>query len=289
MCGIISKVIFRIQTKERFGRNMGLRFCSFASGSTGNSYLVRTDNTAILVDCGIAGKRIIAGLDSAGLGPEDLSAIFITHEHSDHVLSIRMMSKKAANADMYATRGTIRGIGDKVQDGRMSAILAGDSLKVGDIDVESFHVSHDAADPVGYTFRADGRALTILTDTGVVTDDIYDHVKNTNAIVLEANHEVNILRAGPYPFELQQRILSDRGHLSNDAAGELLCRMLDDGDFDEEDPLFVLLAHISRNNNTPDQAYITVQNVLFEDDHYVDKDVVMDVARYDKASPLYEV
>ena len=102
---------------------MGLRFCSFASGSTGNSYLVRTDNTAILVDCGIAGKRILGGLDSVGLGIDDVNAILITHEHSDHIQSIRMMAKKAVNADVLATPGTIEGIGDKVPSGRMARQL----------------------------------------------------------------------------------------------------------------------------------------------------------------------
>ena len=273
---------------------MGLRFCSFASGSTGNSYLVRTDNTAILVDCGIAGKRILGGLDSVGLGIDDVNAILITHEHADHIQSIRMMAKKAVNADVLATPGTIEGIGDKVPSGRINKISAGDSFHVGDIMVDCFRVSHDALDPVGYTFEAEGRRLSILTDTGIVTDTIYDHIKKANALILEANHEVNILRAGPYPFELQQRILSDRGHLSNVAAGELLCRMLDErcaaAESDlEDDPVSVLLAHVSRNNNTPQQAYLTVQNMLIEDDHYVDKEVKLDVASHEVMSQMIEV
>ena len=269
---------------------MGLRFCSFASGSTGNSYLVKTDNTAILVDCGIAGKRILGGLDSVGLGIDDVNAILITHEHSDHIHSIRMMAKKAVNADVPATPGTIEGIGDKVPAGRMNKINAGDCVHIGDIMVECFRVSHDALDPVGYTFEADNRRLSILTDTGIVTKTIYEHIKESNALVLEANHEVNILRAGPYPFELQQRILSDKGHLSNVAAGEVLCRILDDRSASlEDDPISVLLAHVSRNNNTPQQAYLTVQNMLIEDDHYVDKEVKLDVASHEKMSPMLEV
>lgn len=273
---------------------MGLRFCSFASGSTGNCYLVRTDNTVILVDSGIPGKRILGSLDCQGLGPDDVNAIVITHEHSDHILSIKMMARKAGNADMFATRGTIRGIGDKVPADRITAIQQNDTFRVGDIEVHSFPVSHDAAEPVGYTFTAEDRTLSILTDTGVITGDIYESIKASNALVLEANHEVNILRAGPYPYELQQRILGDRGHLSNDAAGELLCRMLDEraqeeGKDLEEDPMTVLLAHVSRNNNTPDQAYLTVQNVLFEDDHYVDKEIKMDVASHEAISPVIEV
>ena len=268
---------------------MGLRFCSFASGSTGNCYLIRTDNTALLVDCGIAGKRIMEGLDSFGLDARDLSAILITHEHSDHIMSIRMMARKAENADIYATHGTVLGIGDKVPDGRITTIKPGDSFDVGDIRVGSFDVSHDAAEPVGYTFTSDGRKLSILTDTGIVTDEIYDHVQSSNAMVLEANHEVNILRAGPYPYELQQRILSAHGHLSNEAAGDLICRMLDDRDDAEEDAPYILLAHLSRQNNTPDQAMLTVRNVLFEDDHYIGQDVKMSTASYCEIGPEIEV
>lgn len=268
---------------------MGLRFCSFASGSTGNCYLVRTDDTAVLVDCGISGKRIMEGLGSFGLDAHDLSAILITHEHHDHIMSIRMMAKKADNADIYATKGTIEGIGDKVPSGRITRIAPGDSFMIGDIEVQSFDVSHDANEPVGYTLSSEGRKLSILTDTGMVTESIYDHVRSSNAMVLEANHEVNILRAGPYPYELQQRILGKYGHLSNEAAGDLICRMLDDGDFTEEDSPYILLAHLSRQNNTPDQAMLTVRNVLFEDDHYVGQDVKMSAASFSEMGPEIEV
>lgn len=252
--------------------------------------MVRTDNTVLLVDSGIAGKRIIAGLDSDGLGPDDVNGILITHEHSDHVLSLRMMSRKAANADIFATKGTIRKISAVPQE-RFTPIQAGESFMVGDIEVRTFRLSHDASDPVGYSFIAGDRQLSILTDTGVVSGSIYKAVRNSNAIVLEANHEVNILRAGPYPYELQQRILSDFGHLSNVAAGELLCRMISDNkdrDF-EDDPMKVLLAHVSRHNNTPQQAYLTVQNILFENDHDVDKEVKLDVAGHDTMTPMMEV
>lgn len=267
---------------------MGLRFCSFASGSTGNCYLVRTGDTAVLVDCGISGKRILEGLGRFGLDAGDLSAILITHEHHDHIMSIRMMAKKASSADIYATKGTIAGIGDKAPEDRFTRIKPGDSFEIGDIEVESFKVSHDAAEPVGYTFTSDGRKLSILTDTGTVTESIYDHVKASNAMVLEANHEVNILRAGPYPYELQQRILSSYGHLSNEAAGDLVCRILDDPDGAEDTP-YILLAHLSRQNNTPDQAMLTVRNVLFEDDHYIGQDVRMSTASYCEIGPEIEV
>ena len=274
---------------------MGLRFCSFASGSTGNCYLVRTDDTALLVDCGISGKRIVEALGDCGLDPRDISGILITHEHSDHIQSIRVISKKADNADFYATRGTIKAIGDKIPEDRFTPIRRSDTFTIGDIDVRSFGVFHDAAEPVGYTFTAGGRTLSILTDTGIVTDGMYDSIKTSNALILEANHEVNILRAGPYPYELQQRILGDFGHLSNVTAAELICRMLDDrqetkkADTEEHDMPYVLLAHISRHNNTPYQAELTVQNVLFEHGYMLDRDVRISTASHSEAGPEIEV
>ena len=274
---------------------MGLRFCSFASGSTGNSYLVRTDNTAVLVDCGISGKRIVEGLAGLGLDPRDLSAILITHEHSDHVQSIRVISRKADGADIYATRGTIRAISDKVPEERCTPVRRHDTFTVGDIEIRSFGLFHDASEPVGYNFRSGGRSLSIVTDTGIVTDSIFDSIKSSDALILEANHEVNLLRVGPYPYELQQRILSDYGHLSNEAAGNVICRMLNDRDTDQnpagspDDIPYVLLAHISRNNNTPDQALLTVRNILFENDYYIGKDVNIDTASFSEPGPEIEV
>ena len=267
---------------------MGLRFCSFASGSTGNCYLVRTDDTVLLVDCGISGKRIVEALGSCGLDPRDISGILITHEHSDHIQSIRVMSKKADNAGFFATRGTIKAIGDKVPEDRFTPIRRSDTFTIGDIKVRSFGLFHDAAEPVGYSFTAYGRTLSIVTDTGIITDGIYDSIKASDALILEANHEVNILRAGPYPYELQQRILGDFGHLSNVTAAELICRILDDRKETEGTP-YVLLAHISRHNNTPYQAELTVQNILFEHGYMPERDVRIDTASYCEIGSEIEV
>lgn len=291
---------------------MGLRFCSFASGSTGNCYLVRSDDTALLVDCGISGKRIVEALGGRGLDPRDISGVLITHEHTDHTQSIRVVSKKADNAGFYATRGTIKALSDRVPLERFTPIRRTDAFTIGDIDVRSFGLFHDASEPVGYSFTAGGRTLSIVTDTGIVTDGIYDAIKDSDALVLEANHEVNILRAGPYPYELQQRILSDFGHLSNVTAGEVICRILDDrkdradrerGSADigsrsadddsmqteEHDIPYVLLAHISRHNNTPYQAELTVQNILFEHGYLPDRDIRMSTASYNEIGPDIEV
>ncbi len=130
--------------------------------------------------------------------------------------------------------------------------------------------------------------MTIVTDTGCISEEIFAQVKDADLLVLEANHEVNILRMGAYPYPLKRRILSDRGHLSNEAAGECLCRMLQCRESGKAAPQ-VLLAHLSRENNTPEQAYLTVRNVLFEQDYYIDKDLTVRIIERDLAGPLVEV
>jgi len=270
---------------------MGFRFCSFASGSTGNCYLVRTEETVLLIDTGISGKRIVQSLDSLGLAPSDISAILITHEHSDHVMSIKTMARKADSADIYATEGTFASIDDKIPTEREVVVESDCPFTVGDIRIVPFDLSHDAVEPVGYTFSAGGKKLSLMTDTGYVSEDMYDHIKGSDALILEANHEVNVLRAGPYPYVLKQRILSEKGHLSNETCGNVIARLLDDREETEDDREipYVMLAHVSRQNNTPDMAYMTVKDVLFDDGLLVDKDVRIGVAGHDQMTPEIEI
>ncbi|MCI7327372.1 MBL fold metallo-hydrolase [Hornefia butyriciproducens] len=266
---------------------MGLSFCSFASGSSGNCYLVESENTVILIDVGITGKRILAGLEENGLKAEDVDAILLTHEHIDHVRSIRMIGRKAGHAEVYASGGTFAGIEEKLLPrGRWSPV-PDEEFAIGDIAVRAFSLSHDAIEPTGYTLRSGGRQVTVVTDTGVITEEIFEQMKTADLLVLEANHEVNILRMGSYPYPLQQRILGDEGHLSNETAGRILCSLLDQ--MHGEKVPRVLLAHLSHENNTPQQAYLTVKNILFERDYFVDRDVKLAVIRRDETSPLLEV
>lgn len=267
---------------------MAFNFCSFASGSSGNCYLVKSDRTALLVDVGITGKRVMAALADIGLPADRLNGILITHEHIDHVRSLRMISKKAENAGVYASGGTFAEVGDRVARENMRRVRGGEEFFIGDILVRTFSLSHDAAEPLGYSFVQDGRQLTVVTDTGCITEEIFDQIKTADLLVLEANHEVNILRMGNYPYMLKRRILSDTGHLSNEAAGECLCRMFSCRESAANAPK-VLLAHLSRENNTPQQAYLTVRNVLFEEDIYIDKDLRLEVIERDSAGPLMEV
>ena len=297
---------------------MALKFCSFASGSSGNCYLVKSEHTNILVDVGITGKRIMAVLSDCGIGPEDVGGIRVTHEHTDHVKSIRMMGRKAKNAEVYGTHGTLECVRDRVPENRTTVISGSSGSRlpflVGDIKIQPFELSHDAAEPVGYTLCCGGKQITIVTDTGCITDEIYRQISSSDLVVLEANHEVNILKMGPYPYPLKRRILSDQGHLSNETAGETLCRILGDqrrgagaagsmngsnledgislsGVAPAEDGKIpkILLGHLSRENNTPQQAFLTVQNMLYEEGYYNHKDLELSVIRRDEESPLIEV
>lgn len=265
---------------------MALRFCSIASGSSGNSYLVSTDSSAVLVDVGIAGSRIIDRLEQRGVTLPDIDGIFITHEHIDHVKSLRKISKGAINAPVFASEGTLAEVSDKVPAEKMLPVKSDQEITLGDISVTPFALSHDAIDPLGYSFKAGGRQLTIITDTGFVTDEILEHAKSADTLILEANHEVNILNMGSYPYSLKRRILGNFGHLSNEAAGECLCSVLAHRRGQNLDSEFkVCLAHLSKENNTPQQAYLTIRNMLFEEDYYVDKDLKIYIIPRDEVSP----
>lgn len=266
---------------------MALKFCSFASGSSGNCYVVKSEDTTLLVDVGITGKRVFAGMEERAIVPEEVDGILLTHEHIDHVRSLKMVSKKAVKAGVYASEGTLWNVADKVPEEKMHCLPKEKSFYIGDIQVNPFSLSHDAAEPTGYSFAHGGKQITIVTDTGYISDEIFHQVQSADLLVLEANHEVNILKMGAYPYPLKRRILGDEGHLSNEAAGHCLCQMLRRRDH-ERIP-HVVLAHLSKENNTPGQAYLTIRNILFEEDFYIDKDLKLDIACRDEVSPFMEV
>ena len=284
---------------------MAFHFCSFASGSTGNCYMAKTETTVLLIDTGIAGRKIIAELTERGICEEDVNGILVTHEHIDHVKSLKMLARKAINASVYGSSGTLQAVADKIDGDKAQIVRAGEGFLIGDITVIPFWISHDAAEPFGYSLLHGGRQLTVVTDTGYISEEIYRHIAKADLLVLEANHEVNILKMGAYPYSLKRRILGDEGHLSNEAAGDCLCRMLkerkqggsgegaedgqDKGGYILQKPPKVILAHLSKDNNTPGQAYLTVRNILFEADLYINKDLELDIASRDKSSVCMEI
>lgn len=230
---------------------------SIASGSSGNCIYVGSEDTHLLVDVGISKKRIEAGLCGIEVDPKKLSGILITHEHSDHISGLGVMSRKH-KLPIYATSETIGRILNNSATGGIDPelfhpIVPGAMFFIGGIKIHSFSVPHDAANPVGYTFEAEGKKVGVATDIGVVTEVIAEHLKGVRALLLEANHDVHMLEAGTYPYQLKRRILGNQGHLSNENSGRLLARIW------TKELKHIFLGHLSEENNFPDLAYETVR------------------------------
>ena len=265
---------------------MKLSFCSLASGSSGNCYLVRTESTAILVDAGISGRRIFAGLAALGMNQEDVDGVLITHEHIDHIKSVQMLAKKLENAKFFASAGTWNAAGELrkcLESAQCGEVAAKRIFKIGDIMVTPFSLSHDAAEPTGYSFAAGKSKLSIVTDTGIITEEIHEAIRDSELLVIEANHDVHMLEFCRYPYSVKRRILGELGHLSNDAAASEICRICEEtGEYRE-----VLLAHLSKENNFPEMAYQTVKNLLEEPEIYIGKHLNLHIMKRDELSPVF--
>ena len=265
-----------------------MRMVSIASGSSGNCIYVGSDDTHLLVDAGISKKRIEAGLEKLEIKGDELDGILVTHEHSDHIQGLGVFSRKYG-VPIYATPGTIEGIKSssslgKLPDGILHPITVDEKFTLGDITVDPFAISHDANEPSGYRMECGGKAAAVATDLGIYNDYIVKKLENLDAVLLEANHDVNMLQVGKYPYYLKRRILGDKGHLSNETAGQLLCRLLHDN------MKQILLGHLSRENNYEALAYETVcAEVTMGDNPYKAKDFRIDVAHRDTASEVVEV
>ena len=264
---------------------MTLSFCSFSSGSSGNCYLIKSDSTAILVDAGISGRRIYEGLEATGTPREQLAALLITHEHADHTKSIQTLLKRERTLKAYANARTWSQINGQVCNTQKEIFETGEAFPVGDILVRPFPVSHDAAEPVGFTFSSQGKQISIVTDTGCKNEEIIAEIKEADILVLEANHDVDMLKIGRYPWFLKKRVLGEEGHLSNTAAGETILRLLSESGKER----LVLLAHLSKENNFPEMAYQTVKNILEEADFYIGKQLKLNIVTRDDMSLIYEI
>ena len=239
---------------------MSLRFTILASGSTGNAAVIEHGGVRVLLDAGLSAKRLEELLGARGVQPEDLQGILVTHEHSDHVRGLGALARKfklPVYANMNTWNALDRMVGELPDDQRV-AFRTGDALKFGDLLVESFPISHDAAEPVAYNFTAGGFKLCIATDIGYMSPAVKEKARDADVLVLESNHDVEMLRVGRYPWNVKRRILSDVGHLSNEAAGEALCELI------SERTKRVYLAHLSRDHNLMDLAKLTVNNILRE-------------------------
>lgn len=262
-----------------------MRLAPIASGSSGNCIYVGSDNAHLLVDVGISAKRIVEGLTSLEIKPEELTGILLTHEHVDHISGLGVMCRKYG-IPIYASAGTIQGIFEydklgEVDKGLFHPIVPDVDFLMKDIVVSAMRTNHDVIEPVAYTFSCGEGKAAVATDLGTYSDYTVEKLKGMDAILLEANHDVRMLQVGPYPYWLKQRILSDVGHLSNEASGRLLCEILHDG------MRKIILGHLSKENNMPELAYETVRvEIGMGDNPYKADDFDISVARRDRLSDI---
>ncbi len=263
---------------------MEMYFCPLYSGSSGNALFCQYGDTRLLIDAGKPGKAIAEALESIGVKPETISGVLITHEHTDHIAGAGVLARKY-KWPIYATPGTWRGIGDKI--GRVSPelkqeITPGREFYLGDIGVTPFGIPHDAAQPVGFRLWGGSLSISTATDLGVFTDEVYRHIAGSSLVLLESNHDPEMLRSNPhYAPALKQRILSDRGHLSNDACAQALLRLIAGGTGS------VILGHLSGENNTPGLARRVSEKALDREGIRPGRDVGLQVALRDQVGEVY--
>lgn len=264
-----------------------LKFCSLASGSSGNCLYLKAGDTAILVDAGLSCKKVCEGLEEIGESPCNIKACFVTHDHSDHIKGVPTLMRKFG-IPVYATRGTLTSIAlsDKRELPRelMYELVPDMEVTLGELNVMPFRISHDAVDPVCYTIRHGDRKLGMATDLGEFTDYTLGHLAGSNALYVEANHNKNMLMMGPYPYQLKLRIDSPLGHLSNEACGDMVSRVMT-GELST-----VMLAHISVDNNFEELAYQTVSQIVKEaaQERGIDAPTVVVADRF-KPTAVFEI
>jgi phosphoribosyl 1,2-cyclic phosphodiesterase len=238
-----------------------LEFSVLASGSSGNALYIRSETTNLLLDAGISGKQIQQRLQSAmGQEMSSIGALLLTHEHIDHVRGVRQVLKHSG-AKIYTSQGTWQHVKGQLKEDEQATpdwVYPGQTFVIGDIQVTPFAISHDAEEPVMYRFDSGDSSLAVVTDLGYVSDPIKDVLRGCQTFIWESNHDVEMLRAGRYPWSVKRRIIGDKGHLSNYDAAVALADILG------TDGIDVYLAHLSEENNQPDLAELTVQSVLTE-------------------------
>lgn len=256
---------------------MHMEFCALFSGSSGNALYVATESTRLLVDAGVSGKAVLGALESLGVAPDSLDAVLVTHEHSDHVRGVGILSRKLG-LPVYANAPTWAAMEGML--GRMDAdhvrIFDEADFRIGDIVVQPFDIPHDAASPVGYRFHAGGRCIGVATDIGYMPPDLLEDLTGCDLLLLESNHDLDMLRHGPYPYPLKRRILGNSGHLSNMACGQTLIELVKRG------LRHVQLGHLSGENNRPELALGTVGSVLQSAGIIAGQDVRVDMTWRDR-------
>ena len=261
-------------------------FCSLYSGSSGNCILVGSENTKILVDTGLAGKKIIEALDRIKEDPKNIKGIFVTHEHLDHIKGVGIISRKF-DIPVYANQATWDAMKDKVgkiKESNIKVIEKRSVTNIEDLEIQAFNTPHDAIASMGYTIRHKDKAASIVTDIGTVTEEIKQNIVDSQIILLEANHDEEMLKFGPYPYELKRRVLSETGHLCNEDCAKAIVDLMSDGRYRN-----IVLGHLSNTNNVPELAYRTVVNILDENGLDYKKDLKLTIAKRHEPSNYIKI
>ncbi|MBR0157013.1 MAG: MBL fold metallo-hydrolase [Clostridia bacterium] len=259
-----------------------MRFIPLFSGSSGNSSYIESGGVRLLIDAGLTGKMVQDALYDVGVRPEALNGILVTHDHIDHTRSVGVLSRKY-NLPVYANEGTFRVMAPIVRDidpRNVRLFKTGEDFYIGEMNITPFKTPHDAAESVGFTFSHAGKKLCYMTDIGCFRESMFSEAAGSRLVFIEANHDIVMLKNGPYPYHLKQRILSESGHLSNENCGKALVRLYGTG------VRYAVLAHLSKENNTEETAFAAVTAEL-EKAGIADMRVV--VAKRDRVTGIFDI
>ncbi|AGB42442.1 metal-dependent hydrolase, beta-lactamase superfamily I [Halobacteroides halobius DSM 5150] len=260
-----------------------MQLCVLASGSSGNAIYIASQERKVLIDAGLSGKETSRRLAQIDVDIHDLDAILLTHEHGDHLTGAGVIARKC-KIPIYATDGTWQVGEEKL--GKLTSsqkLIVKQGFNIGNLKINPFSISHDAKEPVGYTVSSDGKKLAIATDMGVVTKEVRAEINDADLVVLESNHDLEMLKIGPYPWSLKKRVMGPQGHLSNDDAADLIVELAN------KKASRILLAHLSQDNNIPELAFLTIKNMLVDDGLEIGQDIELDFTSQDQISKLYQV
>ncbi len=252
------------------------RLITLFSSSSGNCTLITNNDTKILVDAGVSMAKITTSLSKVNTEPSEIDAVLITHEHSDHISGLNVFCKKHS-PHIYANSKTLEKIRENIiaSSDFLHPVDIGKPFPVGSMTVKAFSTPHDSISSVGYVIESDGKKYGVATDTGTITQSMLSSLASCEAVLIEANHDEDMLKSGPYPYYLKKRILSDKGHLSNDKCAWFATQLAIWG------TKKIMLGHLSEKNNTSELAYETVGKMLNANGFELDRDVILKVAKKD--------
>ncbi len=262
-----------------------MKFCSLFSGSSGNCNYIGTDNTGLLVDVGLSGIRVQNEMKKININPIDIDGIIVTHEHIDHVQGVGVFSRRF-DTPVYASMKTWEAMAckvGKIKEGNIRFLEADKELLIKDLAITPFNISHDAVEPFGFNITNGIKKISLLTDTGCTNDYIRGKIFGFDLLLLESNHDEELLKVGSYPWILKKRIMSEVGHLSNETAALFLLNVLKKGGE------HVFLGHLSKENNFPELAQKTVENILLHNNIKIGSDVMINMTFRDRCTMIQEI